>query len=137
MQNRSSWHQQLQKKYLTWYKPWVLIKALDLAPYPHQSWKKLRMRFLFLSWQSITNFFENGIFPNLLKSAKKIPLFKNGSKLSCNYYRPISPLSNIGKTIEILIQHKVFYALQFGFRLNTSTNNALMSITENMQTHLR
>ena len=136
MQNRSSWHQQLQKKCLTWYKPWVLIKALDLAPYPHQSWKELRMRFLFLSWQSLTNFFENGIFPNLLKSAKVIPLFKNGSRLSCNYYKPISPLSNTGKTIEILIQHKVFYALQFGFHLNTSTNNALMSITENMQSHL-
>ena len=93
----------------------------------------------------INNSFENGIFPNLLKSAQVIPVFKNGSRLSCNNYRPISLLSNIGKIIEKLIhktlnlfleQHKVFYALQFGFRLNTSTNNALMSITENMQTHL-
>ena len=57
----------------------------------------------------------------------------------------ISLLSNIDKISEKLIhkglnhcleQHKVFYALQFGFRLNTSTNNALMSITENIQTHL-
>ena len=74
-----------------------------------------------------------------------IPVFKNGSRLSCNNYRPISLLSNIGKIIEKLIhkklnyfleQHKVYYALQFGFHLNTSTNNALMSITENIQTHL-
>ena len=93
----------------------------------------------------INNSFENGIFPNLLKSAQVIPVFKNGSRLSCNNYRPISLLSNIGKIIEKLIhkrldhfleQHKVFYALQFGFGLNTSTNNALMSITENIQTHL-
>ena len=74
-----------------------------------------------------------------------IPVFKNESRLSCNNYRPISLLSNIGKIIEKLIhktlnlfleQHKVFYALQFGFRLNTSTNNALMSITEKIKTHL-
>ena len=93
----------------------------------------------------INNSFENGIFPNLLKSAQVIPVFKNGSRLSCNNYRPISLLSNIGKIIEKLIhkrlnhfleQHKVFYALQFGFHLNPSTNDALMSITENIQTHL-
>ena len=35
-----------------------------------------------------------------------------------------------------LEQRKVFYALQFGFRLNISTSNALMSITENIQTNL-
>ena len=93
----------------------------------------------------ISNPFENGIFSNLLKSAQVIPVFKNGSRLSCNNYRPISLVSNIGKVIEKLIhkrlnhfleQHKVFYYLQFGYRLNTSTSNALMSITENIQTHL-
>ena len=35
-----------------------------------------------------------------------------------------------------LEQRKVFYAFLFGFRLNISTSNALMSITENIQTHL-
>ena len=93
----------------------------------------------------INNSFENGIFPNLLKSAQVIPVFKNGSRLSCSNYKTISLLSNIGKMIQKLIhtrltqfleQHKVFYTLQFGFCLNTSTNNALMSITENIQTHL-
>ena len=87
--------------------------------------------------KEINNSFENGIFPNLLKSAQVIPVFKNGSRLSCNNYRPISLLSNIGKIIDKLIhkrlnhfleQHQVFYALQFSFFLNTSTNNALMSI---------
>ena len=94
----------------------------------------------------IKNSFENGIFPNLLKSAEVIPVFKNGSRLSCNNYRPISLLSNIGKTIvklihkrlnHILEQHKVFYALQFGFRLNITINNALISLTENIQIHLQ
>ena len=80
-----------------------------------------------------------------MKFAQVIPLFKNGSRLSCNNYRLISVLSIIGKITEKLIQkrlnhfleqHKVLYALQFGFRLNTSTSNALMSITENIETHL-
>ena len=93
----------------------------------------------------ISNSFKNRIFPNLLKSAQVIPVFKNGSRLSCNNYRPISLLSNIGKVIEKLIhkrlnhfleQHKVFYALDYGFCLNTATNNALMSIINNIQTHL-
>ena len=48
----------------------------------------------------ISNPFENGIFSNLLKSAQVIPVFKNGSRLSCNNYIPISILSNIGKVIE-------------------------------------
>ena len=86
----------------------------------------------------INNSFENGIFPNLWKSAQVIPVFTNGSRLSCNNNTPICHLANIGKIIEKLIhkrlnhfleQHKVFYALQFGFRLNTSTNNVLMTIT--------
>ena len=47
----------------------------------------------------IKNSFENGIFPNLLKSAQVIPVFKNGFRLSCNNYRPIFVLSNIGKII--------------------------------------
>ena len=32
-----------------------------------------------------------------------------------------------------LEQQKCFYPFQFGFRLNFSTNNALMSIVENIQ----
>ena len=74
----------------------------------------------------ISNPFENGTFSNLLKSAQVIPVFKNGSRLSCNNYRPISLLSNIGKIIEKLLRKRlnhvleqldVFYALQFGFLL--------------------
>ena len=35
-----------------------------------------------------------------------------------------------------LEQERCFYNLQFGFHVNHSTNNALMSIIENTQTHL-
>ena len=35
-----------------------------------------------------------------------------------------------------LDKQNCFYPAQFGFQLNVSTNNALMSITENIQTQL-
>ena len=87
----------------------------------------------------INNSFENSSFPNLLKSAKVIPVFKIGFILSCNNYKPILHLPNTGKINEIsskkrlnhfLEQRKTFYALQFGFNLNISTFIGLRKVFE-------
>ena len=87
----------------------------------------------------INNSFENSSFPNLLKSAKVIPVFKIGFILSCNNYKPILHLPNTGKINEIsskkrlnhfLEQRKIFYALQFGFNLNISTFIGLRKVFE-------
>ena len=43
--------------------------------------------------------FENGIYPDILKISKVIPLFKSGCRQSVDNYRPISLLSNINKII--------------------------------------
>ena len=89
--------------------------------------------------------FTTGLFPNMCKIAKVVPIFKSETRLLCNNYRPISLVSNIGKIIEKLIHLRLnlfletrncYYPFQFGFRLNFSTNNALMSIAENIQTQL-
>ena len=86
-----------------------------------------------------------GIFPSSFKTAKVVPIFKNESRILCNNYRPISLLSNVSKIIEKLMhkrlnkfleQETCFYSLQFGFRLNCFTNNALMSVIESIQTQL-
>ena len=87
--------------------------------------------------------FSTGIYPNNLKIAKIIPVFKNkGSILQCNNYRPISLLSNINKIFEKLMYtrlynfldiHNCIYNLQFGFREKHSTNHALFSITEKIR----
>ena len=83
--------------------------------------------------------FETGVFPDILKTAKLIPIIKKGDQQDCNNYRPISLLSNIGKIIEKLIHKRLFKFLnsnnclfnyQFGFRNHHSTNHALISITE-------
>ena len=91
----------------------------------------------------INKSFETGIFSDICKVAKKVPIFKIETRLLCNNYRPISLLSNIVKIIEKLMhqrlnffleQYNCYYPLQFGFRLNYSTNNsALMSVVENIQ----
>ena len=40
------------------------------------------------------------IFPDSMKLAKVVPIFKQGSYFACNNYRSISVLSSISKTFE-------------------------------------
>ena len=91
----------------------------------------------------INKSFLTGVFPNMCKIATVVPIFKSETRLLCNNYRTISLLSNIGKIIEKLIHLRLilflerrncYHPFQFGFRLNFSTSNALMSIVENIQT---
>ena len=95
--------------------------------------------------QLINLSFSIGKFPAMLKVAKVIPVFKKDSQLECCNYRPISLLSNIDKIIEKLMYSRVIkfldncnsiYPLQFGFRKNHSTNDALINITENIRSSL-
>ena len=74
----------------------------------------------------------------MCKIAKVVSIFKNEKILLWNNYRPISLLSNIGKLIEKLIHLRLNLILEtHNFtRLNFSTNNALISIIENIQTQL-
>ena len=89
--------------------------------------------------------FDIGDFPNCLKLAKAIPVYKKGDQQECNNYRPISLLSNISKLIEKLLynrlykflnQKKCLFNYQFGFRNHHSTNHALISFTEKIRNAL-
>ena len=84
----------------------------------------------------------SGTFPQQLKTAKIIPVYKKGDLLDCTNYRPISLLSNLGKLIEKLIHsrmnkflenHKCFYKNQFRFRKKHPTNHAVMNGLDNNQ----
>ena len=44
--------------------------------------------------------FESGTFPEVLKLAKVIPIFKSGDKQDISNYRPISILSFFSKVLE-------------------------------------
>ena len=52
--------------------------------------------------------FELGMFPNMLKIAKVIPIYKSGDKQIVNKYRPISLLSPFSKVYEKLIFNRFF-----------------------------
>jgi len=78
--------------------------------------------------------FAQGKFPNELKIAKVVPIFKSGDPNNVNNYRPISLLSSISKVfekcmatrlMEFIARHEILYQYQFGFRPNHSTNMAL------------
>ena len=90
----------------------------------------------------INKSFLSGIFPNVFRIAKVVKL---KSRILCSNYRPISLLSNIEAIIEKLMhkrlnvfleKKKIYCNFQFWFRSNLSTNNALLSIVESIQSHL-
>ena len=86
--------------------------------------------------------FSTGIFPDLCKVAKVIPIYKKDNPLLCENYRPISLLPIFSKIFEKLIYNRMYefidnrkliYKRQFGFRSKHSTSHALISITESIK----
>lgn len=80
-----------------------------------------------------------GTFPNELKLAKVIPIYKNGNKSDPGNYRPISILSNLSKIYELCLKARIldFLSLnnciseyQFGFQRNSSTTSACLTYVE-------
>ena len=74
------------------------------------------------------------VFPDELKIARVIPLYKSGDKNDISNYRPISLLPMLSKIFEKLIHSRltnffeetnVLYNKQFGFRKEHSTVHAL------------
>ena len=81
--------------------------------------------------------FVNGIFPESLKRAKVIVLYKGGSRSDPANYRPISLLSVFSKIFEKAMLSRLlsfldvknfFHDFQFGFRANHSTEHACASL---------
>ena len=80
-----------------------------------------------------------GIFPNDLKIAKVIPVFKSGDEALVANYRPISVLPCFSKILERimynrlhdhLLQHNLLYQKQFGFQGGHSTEHAVVNLVD-------
>ena len=85
--------------------------------------------------------FQTGVYPDCLKIAKVIPIFKGGKQTQPGNYRPISLLSNLDKIIEKLIYSRLISFLnkynilndnQYGFRQAHSTTLAVSQFYENL-----
>jgi hypothetical protein len=87
----------------------------------------------------INHSFECGVFPDLLKIAKVLPIHKKNEKEKFDNYRPISILPSISKIFEKAIYSQIynhfhdnnlFMSNQYGFRKQHSTTHALLEIVE-------
>ena len=83
--------------------------------------------------------FLTGSFPNSLKKAEVLPLYKKGDSTTLSNYRPISILPIISKIIEkcmksrltaFIDKYSIVNAGQFGFQRGVSTQDAILQITE-------
>ena len=83
----------------------------------------------------------NGYFPDELKLANVIPIFKANNNMMVTNYRPISLLSTVSKVFEkifynrlscFLKEQKILYKHQFGFRKKHSTYMALLVLMDNI-----
>ena len=81
--------------------------------------------------------FNQGVFPNILKIAKVIRIFKSREKSLIENYRPLSLLPVFSKVIEKLIKtrivsfinrHDILYDRQNGFRKKRSTIYPLIDV---------
>ena len=81
---------------------------------------------------------EEAAFPEKLKIAKLIPVFKKGDKENVENYRPISifpVFSNVLERImynplyEYFMNNNLFHENQFGFQINNSTEHSVLQFT--------
>lgn len=90
----------------------------------------------------INSSFSDGCFPDSLKLAKIIPIFKSGNRATPKNYRPISILSTVSKVFEKLlcnalesffVKHKVIHTNQFGFQKGSGTLSAAAQLVSKIQ----
>ena len=87
--------------------------------------------------QNINYSFMTSCFPEELKIADVIPIFKKDSKTEKSNYRPVSILSNVSKIYELCIYDQlskyfdgILSDFQFGFRKGFSAQQCLIALIE-------
>jgi len=76
-----------------------------------------------------------GIFPDSLKCSRTVPVYKSGSKNSCDNYRPISLVPTFSKLLEKIVAvkltnhleiNKLIFKQQYGFQRGKHTEHNLL-----------
>ena len=85
------------------------------------------------------------VFPDSMKIARVIPLFKSGNTKEFSNYRPISLLPQFSKILEKMyhsrlmafnVSNQVLYKSQYGFRKQMSTSLAIIELVEKITNSL-
>jgi len=101
--------------------------------------KKEKVIFSKLLIELINETLESNTFPDALKVAKVIPIFKKGDTTNLNNYRPISLLPVLSKVLEKVINKQLTKKLdelhliddnQYGFRSGHSTEDAVIKFID-------
>ena len=101
--------------------------------------KKEKIKISALIIGLINDTIRSGIFPEVLKRAKVIPIFKKGDQTNLNNYRPISLLPVLSKVLEKVINKQLNTKLdelhlidddQYGFRPGHSTEDAVIKFID-------
>lgn len=103
--------------------------------------KTLKLTSCYIS-ETLANIFnscmDKGIWPDCLKCADIVPVYKNGNKMHLTNYRPIALISNIAKIFEKIVYNRLYSFLdknkffaknQFGFLKGKNTTDALDRLT--------
>ena len=87
----------------------------------------------------------HGYFPNELKIARVLPIYKSGDPMQIKNYRPVSILCVFSKIFEkvmykrvydFLTKENILHSLQFGFRKAYSTSSALIYLVDKIITNI-
>ena len=84
---------------------------------------------------------EEAVFPEKIKIAKVIPVFKKSDKENIENYRPISILPVFYKVLELIMYNLLYeyfmnnnllHENQFGFQISNSTEHAILLFTRDI-----
>ena len=84
---------------------------------------------------------ELGVFPDDLKRAKIVPIYKKNAKTDPGNYQPVSVLNILSKVLERVIceqlndfieKHDYLYELQSGFRSSYSTDSCRIHLLDHI-----
>ena len=102
--------------------------------------------YLVISLEHIFNIsLQTGVFPDGMKIARVIPLFKNGNINDFTNYRPISLLLQFSKILETIFHNGIMsfieekniqYHIQYGFTKSVSRSLAILELVENISTSI-
>ena len=88
---------------------------------------------------------KTGIYPDMWKKAKLMPLYKSDSQLDRGNYRPISILAVVSKILEqhvsisysyYLIANNILSGCQLGFKAYHSCESSLITVFESLLTNI-